>query len=350
MTAVPYAAGQSAPDCDRALRRSLAAMDEARRCAVLWFAEIRRRHLYRDLGYSSINQYARQRLGFSKTRTGDFLQLARKLEALPKVRAAVADGSLGYTKAREVITVATPATEDRWLEAARRPRRELAAQVKRARRAAQADPGQGELLPPLPTVVAPAELPVRLTLELTPEQEARRAALVERLHKLGGVPSDRAELLLEALAALVEAKEDEKIALTKAPRGARRGAHPSGPPVQIHVHERADGTLTIPTDAGPRPVGRADAARLRCDAVLVRPGRRNAATIAPSVRREVMARDGHRCRAPGCGRTRFLEVHHVVPRERGGSNAAANLVTLCAACHRLWHERDRGAVAAPPGG
>jgi len=44
-------------------------------------------------------------------------------------------------------------------------------------------------------------------LELTPEQEARRAALVERLHKAGGVPADRAELMLEALAALLETKE-----------------------------------------------------------------------------------------------------------------------------------------------
>ncbi len=333
MTAVPYLAGQAAPDCDRALRRSLAAMDEARRCAVLWFGEIHSRHLYRDLGYSSINQYAQQRLGFSKTRTGDFLQLARKLEALPRVRAAVADGSLGYTKAREIVSVATPATEERWLDAARRPRRELVAQVKRAKRAAQVDPGQGELLPAVPTVVAPAELPVRLTIELTPEQEARRTALVERLHKLGGAPADRAELLLEALAALVEAKEDKR---ATAPRGAR-------PPVQIHVHEDENGTLTVATDAGPRPVGRADADRLRCDAILVRPGRRNTATIAPRVRREVMARDRHRCRAPGCGRTRFLEVHHVVPRERGGTNAAANLVTLCGACHRLWHERGMGA-------
>jgi hypothetical protein len=337
MNAVPYAAGQSAPDCDRALRRSLAALDHAGQCAVLWFGEIHRRHLYRDLGYASINQYAAQALGFSKTRTGDFLQLARKLEALPRVRAALADGSLGYTKAREIVTVATPATEERWLDAAKQPRRELVAQVKRARRAAQIDPRQGELLPPVPTIVAPAELPVRLTIELTPEQEARRAALVERLHKLGGVPADRAELLLEALAALVEAKENP----TKAPRGAR-------PPVQIHVHEESNGILTVATDAGPRTLGRADAQRLRCDAVLVQPGRRTTATIAPRVRREVLARDRHRCRAPGCGRTRFLEVHHVVPRERGGTNAAANLVTLCAACHRLWHER--GAAAPAPTG
>ncbi|MBE0567245.1 MAG: HNH endonuclease, partial [Krumholzibacteria bacterium] len=69
------------------------------------------------------------------------------------------------------------------------------------------------------------------------------------------------------------------------------------------------------------------------------PGDRNTTTIPPRVRREVLARDRHRCRAPGCERRRYLEVHHVVARHRGGSNGAENLVTLCSACHRVWHVR-----------
>jgi hypothetical protein len=36
---------------------------------------------------------------------------------------------------------------------------------------------------------------------------------------------------------------------------------------------------------------------------------------------------------------RFLEVHHLKPRSRGGGQEAANLVTLCACCHQLLHER-----------
>ncbi len=326
MPAVPYAPDQPAAACDLALRRSIAAMDEARKCAVLWFGEIMQRQLYREFGHSSINQYAMQRLGFSKSRTGDFIRLAQKLESLPRVKAAVADGSLGYTKAREIVGVATPATEEQWLAAAQRPRRELAAEVQRVKAVAKVNPAQTELLPSAPTVVAPSELPVRFAVDLTPEQEARRAALVERLHKLGGAPTDRAELLLEALAALVEAK-------------APRGASASVPPVQIHIHEEC-GRMTVQTHAGPRELGPAEAARVRCDAALCRPGGRNTTTIPPRTRRQVLARDHHRCQAPGCGRTRFLEVHHLVPRERGGTNEAGNLVTLCAACHRRQHERS----------
>jgi hypothetical protein len=283
--------------------------------------------------------------------------LARKLEQLPAVRAAVADGKLGYTKAREIVTVATAETEQRWLAAAARPRRELVRELKRARRAAKLDPGQGELLPAVRPIAAPRALPVRFALELTPEQEARRGALVERLHKLGGVPHDRAELLLEALAALVDVKESEAVADKRLSAAVASGAQstPRGvippqrvlrPPVQIHVHEdAATGRMTVSTAAGERALGRADAARMRCDAVVCGADGRNRATVAPRVRREVLTRDRYRCRVPGCGRTRCLEVHHVVPRWRGGTNRTDNLMTLCGACHRVWHERGRGAVA-----
>jgi hypothetical protein len=186
MSAAPFISNQPAAKVHSSLRSSLKAMNQAHKCAVLWFAEIMRRHLYRELGYSSINQYAMKGLGFSKTRTGDFIRLGKQLDQLPAVREALTSGELGYTKAREIVTVATPETQDGWIEAAR------------------VVPGQAELLPVEPTVVAPKELPVRFQMDLTPEQEARRAALVERLHKLGGAPTDRGELMLEALAALVD--------------------------------------------------------------------------------------------------------------------------------------------------
>ena len=183
--------------------------------------------------------------------------------------------------------------------------------------------------------------------------------------------------MLEALAALVEVKEMEvtggtdpaSLAMEKAPRGALRksspktpgkarrkspkktprGAFAGRPPVQIHVHEdAATGRMTVQTNAGIRELGRADTERMRCDAAVCEHGRRNTTTIPPRLRREVLARDRHRCRAPGCGRTRFLEVHHIVPRQRGGSNRPENLVTLCGACHRLWHERSGGAAVEMP--
>jgi len=338
MSAISYIPDQPAAQVHASLRSSLAALEEAHQCSVLWFGEVMHRKLFRELGHSSINQYAIQELGFSKSRTDDFIRLVRQLENLPAVREAVASGDLGYTKAREIVSVATPETQDEWLKAAKGTRRELVNEVKKVKRAAKVDPGQGELLPSSPAVVAPQELPVRFQVDLTPEQEARRSAMVERLHKLGGVPQDRAELMLEGLASLLETKELQS---PKCPRGHLE----SRPPVQIHVHENAaTGRMTIQTDAGERELSAADADRIRCDAAVCEHGGRNTTTIPPRTRREVLARDQHRCRAPGCGRTRFLEIHHIVARQKGGGNNPENLVTLCAACHRLWHERGGGSV------
>jgi len=342
MSAISYTPDQPAAQVHTSLQASLIALDDAHKCSVLWFGEVMRRKLFRDRGHSSINQYAILELGFGKSKANDFIRLARQLENLPAVREAVASGELGYTKARELVSVVTPETQDTWLKVAKGTRNELIHEVKKAKRAAKVDPGQGELLPSSPPVVAPRELPVCFRLNLTPEQEARRSALVERLHKLGGVPNDRAELMLEALAALVETKELQS---QKFPRGD----FSSRPPVQIHVHENAaTGRMTVQTDAGERELSRAESERMRCDAAVCKQGGRNTTTIPPRVRREVLARDKHRCQAPGCGRTRFLEVHHIMSRQQGGSNKADNLMTLCATCHRLWHERGGGSVVEKP--
>ncbi len=337
-----YVAHRPAREAHQALVAADRAADRARHCAVLWFGEILRRGLHRELGYGSMPQYAREALGFSASKTTDFMTLARKLDALPAVRAELAAGRIGYTKAREVVKVATARTDERWAEEARtRSRQDLAQRVKvvqtkaRRRRSAQLELAAVE--PAVePAVEALArEVPVRVGLTFTPEQHARWEAAWERLRKLGGLPADRTEALLDALDALAGTAaasshcEDGDCAVS-APRGAGR------PPVQIHAHlcPRCD---RLEVDG--RPVARAEVERLQCDAAVASPGGRNTTTIPPRVRREVLARDRHRCRAPGCGRRRYLEVHHVVARSRGGSNEAANLVTLCSACHRVWHQR-----------
>jgi len=56
-----------------------------------------------------------------------------------------------------------------------------------------------------------------------------------------------------------------------------------------------------------------------------------------TIRRKVLDRDAYRCRE--CGRAGRLEVHHKRPLKDGGSNALANLVTLCVCCHKATHKR-----------
>ncbi|MGV8124254.1 MAG: HNH endonuclease [Candidatus Xenobiia bacterium LiM19] len=61
-------------------------------------------------------------------------------------------------------------------------------------------------------------------------------------------------------------------------------------------------------------------------------------TISDAMRKKVLKRDGHKCQRPGCGRTFFLEVHHIEPEGAGGATEEKNLCTACAFCHDLVHE------------
>ena len=120
-----------------ALKQSVEILDKAQHCALLWFGEIMRRELFRDLGYSTMRSYATEELGFSPTRAGDFIRLARKLESLPMVKKEVVSGRLGYTKAREIASVADPANENEWVKVAKKKsRRELEATVRQAKKLA----------------------------------------------------------------------------------------------------------------------------------------------------------------------------------------------------------------------
>jgi len=62
------------------------------------------------------------------------------------------------------------------------------------------------------------------------------------------------------------------------------------------------------------------------------------ANISNATRKKVYRRDGFRCAL--CDSTRYLQIHHVVPRGEGGSNEPHNLITLCADCHALAHGVD----------
>ena len=98
------------------------------------------------------------------------------------------------------------------------------------------------------------------------------------------------------------------------------------------------------TTAGDRSPPRRLSAVL-CDARVQTEGKRNLATIPPRTRREVLARDGHTCRMKGCHRSHFLEVHHIKPRAKGGTNDKRNLITLCSGCHQVTHDMDPSRTA-----
>ncbi len=70
------------------------------------------------LGYTSIDDYARERCEYGGTAIGQARRLARKTASLPRLRAALTSGRVGWSMAAEIVRVATPDNEGRLLELA----------------------------------------------------------------------------------------------------------------------------------------------------------------------------------------------------------------------------------------
>ncbi len=316
-----FVSGLPATEVHSRLKDALVELQRAEKNALLWFSEIARRKLFRELGYSSLQMYATEALGFSQNKTGQFIRLAGVMEELPVLRESVTRGEIPWTKAREVAKVATPRTEKRWVAEARRSsNRELEKKVKRAK--VRRNGGQQELDMGKREEV---EVPVSVNLRFSPEQFARWEALLEKIRKQGQSES-REELIL---AALLEASNGAGV-----PRGTAASSY--------HVVIYQCGTCKrahVATSRGEQRLSKAALEAALCDAQVLEPGKRNRSTIPPAKRRQALARAKHRCQMPGCHHRHFLEVHHRVPRERGGENDLDNLLVLCSSCHRLLHER-----------
>ena len=59
------------------------------------------------------------------------------------------------------------------------------------------------------------------------------------------------------------------------------------------------------------------------------------ANISNKTRKAVYRRDDYACAL--CDSTKGLQVHHVIPRGKGGIDSEQNLITLCCFCHAAVH-------------
>ena len=306
-------------EADRQLRRIAkrrAGLDaeEAR-----WLLAAQRAEVHARLGCATFAEYVERVLGYGPRVCADRLRVATALEALPSTRAALAAGAVSYSAVRELARVATPATERAWLDAARgKTVREVEELVAGHR------PGDG------PDDRTDADLRPRvLRFEVSPETYALFRDAERRLAAHAGRIVDDDEVIDAMCRAVLAPSDDDGEA--------------NVPPYQIALTVCAECDRAW-QDGGGRPieVGPDVIAMARCDAQTI--GRvdgntrvRASRTIPPALRRQVLRRDHGRCVVPGCRASRFIAVHHLHERGRGGPNEARNLVSLCNGHHVSLH-------------
>ena len=81
-----------------------------------YLQEVEERGLYIDYGHACTVDYVRECLGLEDRKTRTLLHLARRFKELPKMKESFSRGEIPYTKAREVVKVATAKNEEEWID------------------------------------------------------------------------------------------------------------------------------------------------------------------------------------------------------------------------------------------
>jgi 5-methylcytosine-specific restriction endonuclease McrA len=283
-----------------------------------WLMEGKRFRIHARLGCATYLEYLERVLGYPPRQAREKLRVAEALVDVPLIRDALAAGDLTWSAVREVTRVAVPETCAEWLAAARgRTVREVEELVSGRR------PGDRPGDPP-----DPAARRHVLRLEITGETLAAFRDARRCLEDASG-----------------HALEDDELVRLLAHHALGGPADPGRASYQIAMTVcEACGAASRDGGGRAHPVDSARLEAARCDAQVVSATHAGAPlvaasqTIPPRIRRAVWRRDHGRCQVPGCRGARFLEVHHIVPRSRGGTHDLANLVVLCSAHHGRVHD------------
>jgi len=321
-------------------------------------AEFDRRNGWSDGATQSCAHWLNWKCGLAMGAAREKVRVARALDNLPKVAAAMATGSLSYSKVREITRVANATTEDYLLMIAEHGTATHVEKLVRAYRRCQE-----------------AE-------ELSREARQQESRRVTCWHDDDGslvlncrLPAEAGEILLKALDLAVDQLPTRNltvdvpagtppvrerfsalradalavVAESFVARGAIEAPGTDRHQIVVHVaaetlRDRAAGCCEF--EDGPSMAAET-ARRFACDASIVtlvesddgeplNVGRKTR-TISAPLRRLLKARDKG-CRFPGCANSRYLDCHHVRHWANGGETKPSNLVSLCRFHHRAVHE------------
>jgi len=259
--------------------------------------EIDRRKIYEKFDEPYLTPYCVKYLNLSEDVAAMFVRVARKSIQVPELELAVQDG-LQISKAKTIASVLTNENKQQWIEKAQtlskeKLEREVAAVNPSAMKPEKARPtGPDRIRVEFEVTYEEAEI-LRRARELMSQKQSKHAQI--------------GETVVVALRDWVE-REDP---VRKAERSEERRTQRQKP--------AQDGV-------------EASARRSR-----------DRSAIPAKVLHQVHLRDRGGCRkrmpnGSSCGCRKWTEIHHIIPKAYGGTDAVENLITLCKAHHRQLHK------------
>jgi hypothetical protein len=331
---------------------------------LMLVAEYDRRAGWSDGDTQSCAHWLNWRCGIALGAAREKVRVARALENLPKISAAMASGGLSYSKVREITRIANADNESYLLQIAEHGTAAHVERLVRAyRRCQEAEELSREARQQQNRSVMfryDDDGSVIIKCRLPAETGAQFLKAIELA--LEQLPVKQTDEFPEEASSDVPAGTCERI-----PFAARRAdalalvaesflAHgllemAGGDRHQIVVHvaeetlqEREAGGCEF--ENGPSMAAET-ARRLACDASIVEMVEneegeplnvgRKTRTISAPLRRLLKARDKG-CRFPGCANSRYIDAHHIHHWANGGETKPSNLVSLCRFHHRSVHE------------
>jgi hypothetical protein len=320
---------------------------------LMLIAEFDRRQGWSDGATQSCAHWLNWKCGIAIGAAREKVRVARALEHLPKVSAAMECGKLSYSKVREITRVATPETEDTLLmiaehgtaqhveklvRAFRRCKdaeelsREVRQQENRAVNLSYDDDGSVLLNCRLPAEIGELVLKaLDLIVHEMPFMEDVPAGTLPQVIPVSRRRADALAIVAESFIA----------------RGAMEAKGSDRHHIVVHVSAETlkDRTAGCCEFEHGHSMAAETARRLSCDASIVtltenEDGEpldvgRKTRTISAPLRRLMKARDKG-CRFPGCANSRYIDAHHVVHWANGGETSlpiwcrsAASIITPC---------------------
>ncbi len=349
---------------------------------------------YKQFGCSSSVHYAAQILGIDSREARECRRVARDLQPLAELSLAAEQGTISWSKLREVVRKAAPETEGYWLALCRKCN---AKQIQKLVRETpwgslpgdvfeEEEPMTTELRCPMSPRVFQLLAQARRLYSIEQEEAVTNAEIVEMALAtyIAGRPAD-IEVLQKARDEAdkdLQAEEARRIPLVNQARKLAQelgllGVASSDPQdavtseasCEVELDEsrtnasdllaQALGAPTADEDADLRPNDRQsdDPERLTwvaadiwnptdssiglhswSNARLRFNPKNRLATKAQ--KKELLRRDGWCCQTPGCSHKIWLHLHHLKSYAEGGETCPENLCSLCSGCHANLHAGD----------
>jgi 5-methylcytosine-specific restriction endonuclease McrA len=312
----------------RTLARETAARynkDEAELMKII--KEIHQSKAFVSWGFTSLFDYCVEELKLSEASTANFSAVAKKANEVPALALAVEAGELSISKARKIVPVVTKENHDKWLSFAKTS---TSREIEKAVAIAQ----------PKLAVKETMKFVAANLISITTAFSEEETDLLRRVMDLESQRTRKASSRKDALVAALKEYLEHHDPVLKAKRA------------EVRAQKKQMNSLE--QNASPNFAAEAkefSTQALRKSVPGQKPLRQNRfaskrSTYSAALLHAVHMRDQRQCTIKDklgnrCGATRWLDIHHVVPRSLGGKDTLENLTTVCSAHHRMIHKEAR---------